>query len=215
MVGSGVAKLKRHQHVMGASLLLIGAVGLFVWQGFQPAGDAVALTPTVEVAAQEPPSPAVAMASAPAVSASMAMAPAPVISSSAPTPVPVPVAAASVATSAVSLPAVAASSVANKVLGCAYVTDAMPELTTFIAQKEGRYVYVVSPINAEICVVDGNKQATLLQLKAGENRSVYGVSPWQVSSASLSKVQIFFQGGRVTMPDTATRVKLLEIPVSR
>jgi hypothetical protein len=76
-------------------------------------------------------------------------------------------------------------------------------------------VYVVSPTNAEICVVDGNKQATLLQLKAGENRSVYGVSPWQVSSPQLSKVQIFFQGGRVSMPDAATRVKLLEVPVSR
>jgi hypothetical protein len=91
----------------------------------------------------------------------------------------------------------------------------MPELTPFTAKKEGRYVYVVSPINAEVCLVDGNKQVSLLQLKAGENRSVYGVSPWQVSSASLPKLQIFFQGGRVTMPDAATRVKLIEIPLSR
>lgn len=91
----------------------------------------------------------------------------------------------------------------------------MPELTPFIAQKEGRYVYVVSTSNVDICVVDGNKQATVLQMKAGENRSVYGVSPWQVSSSHLSKVQIYFQGGRVSLPDAATRVKLLEVPVAR
>jgi hypothetical protein len=108
-----------------------------------------------------------------------------------------------------------ASASASKVAGCAYVSDAMPQLTPFVAQKEGRYVYVVSPTNAEICVVDGNKQATLLQMKAGENRSVYGVSPWQVSSPHLAKVQIFFQGGRVTMPEAATRVALVEVPVSR
>jgi hypothetical protein len=200
MFGSGVAKLKAYKQVMGALLLLIGAVGLFVWNGFQVAGDAVALAPTVAVTEQEPPAPVVVMASAPALAASVSVAPAPVASSSTSTTTPT---------------AVAAASVASQVLGCAYVTDAMPELTPFVAQKEGRYVYVVSAANADICVVDGNKQVTLLQLKAGENRSVYGVSPWQISSASLSKVQIFFQGGRVTMPDAATRVKLLEIPVSR
>jgi hypothetical protein len=68
----------------------------------------------------------------------------------------------------------------------------------------------------EVCVVDGNKQATLLQLKAGENRSVYGVSPWQVSSANLQKAQIYFQGGRVSLPDaSATRMRLVEVAVSR
>jgi len=215
MFGSGVAKLKAYKQVLGALLLLIGAVGLFVWNGFQVAGDSVALAPTVAVSEQVPAAPVVVMASAPALAASVSMAPASVASFSASTAMPLPVAAASVTTPAVSLPVGAASSLASQVLGCAYVTDAMPELTPFVAQKQGRYVYVVSAANADICVVDGNKQVTLLQLKAGENRSVYGVSPWQISSASLSKVQIFFQGGRVTMPDAATRVKLLEIPVSR
>jgi hypothetical protein len=92
----------------------------------------------------------------------------------------------------------------------------MPQLGPFVAQKEGRYVYLVSAANAEVCVVDGNKQATLVQLRAGENRSVYGASPWQVSSANLQKVQIFFQGGRVSLPDAAiTRVSLVEVPVAR
>ena len=65
-------------------------------------------------------------------------------------------------------------------------------------------------------MVDGAKQATYLALKAGEGRSIYGVSPWQLSGASLVKVQVYFQGGRVSLPDaSATRVKLIEVPVTR
>ncbi len=193
MVGSGVAKLKEHKQVMGALLLLLVAVGLFVLHGLQTPSDSVAPESVASVADQAPPK--LAVASSPVDAAS---APAPVASA--------PAALASASD---------ASASASKVAGCAYVSDAMPQLTPFVAQKEGRYVYVVSPTNAEICVVDGNKQATLLQMKAGENRSVYGVSPWQVSSPHLAKVQIFFQGGRVTMPEAATRVALVEVPVSR
>jgi len=188
MVGAGVTKLKQHKQFLGALLLLLVAVGLFVLNGFQTASDAVSAAPAASVASA--PSP---LASAPAV-ASM---PVSVASTTAPVVAP------------------AASSASSNVAGCAYVADAMPQLTPFIAPKEGRYVYVVSPINAEICVVDGNKQATLLHMKAGENHSVYGVSPWQVSSPHLSKLQIFFQGGRVSVPDAATRVKLVEVPVVR
>jgi hypothetical protein len=110
--------------------------------------------------------------------------------------------------------AVASAGLATKAAACAHSSDAMPPLTPFITQKEGRYVYLVSTTNTEVCVVDGNKQATVLQMKAGESRSVYGVSPWQVSSPSLSKLQVFFQGGRVSLPDAATRVKLQEVPVT-
>jgi hypothetical protein len=93
----------------------------------------------------------------------------------------------------------------------------MPQLTPFVAHKEGRYVYLVSSANVDVCVVDGNQQATTLQLKAGESRSVPGVSPWQVSSAGLQKIQIFFQGGRVTLPTdpTVDRVTLVEVPLAR
>jgi hypothetical protein len=216
MVGSGVAKLKEHKQVMGALLLLVMAVGLFVWHGFEPIGDSVVHAPTGSVVEQDSMKPTLVVASEPVAAPSVVSVP--VSLASAPVATSAPVSSASTpvtAASAASMSAAAASSVASKVLGCAYVADAMPELTPFIAQKEGRYVYVVSPINTEICVVDGNKQATLLQMKAGENRSVYGVSPWQVSSPNLAKVQIFFQGGRVSMPDTAIRVKLLEVAVSR
>lgn len=120
-----------------------------------------------------------------------------------------------VASTATEPVAVASSVIPATAASCASTNESMPQLTPIVAQKEGRYVYLVSNINAEVCVVDGNQQATVLQMKAGENRSVYGVSPWQVSSASLSKIQVFFQGGRVPLPDMATRVKLLEVPVLR
>jgi hypothetical protein len=203
VLGAGVAKLKKHKQVLGALLLLLVAVTLFVLNGFQTASNAVSSAPAASVAVEEPTKPAALVgASSPDISAPMASAPAPLASVSA------------VASATFAAPAPAAAA-ASKVAGCGYVGDAMPELTAFIAQKEGRYVYVVSPTNAEICVVDGNKQATLLQMKAGENRSVYGVPPWQVSAPNLSKIQIFFQGGRVSVPDAATRVKLLEVPISR
>ena len=186
MMGAGVTQLKEHKQVLGALLLLLVAVGLFVWHGLQATDDWV-----------------VAAVSSPVGIASVA--PAPLASAPVATPIPAPVASAPIP----------APAVAPVVAACAYVSDAMPQLTPFIVHKEGSYVYVVSPANAEICVVDGNKNASVLQMKAGEGRSVYGVSPWQVSASNLSKLQIFFQGGRVSMPDAATRVKLVEVPVLR
>jgi cytoskeletal protein RodZ len=221
-------KLKEHQQVMGALLLLVGAVALFVWNdlqsGAEPApaasvASAPAASASLSVAAVETSSVPVMVASAPALVSSLpsvalvASAPAPMVVSpvaSAPT-----IAVAAPASAAAS--AVAQSSVTTpKVGACAYSSDAMPQLTSLFAQKEGRYVYFVSTANIEICVVDGNKQATLLQLKAGENRSVYGASPWQLSGAGLQKAQIYFQGGRVSLPDAnTTRLKLVEVPVAR
>jgi hypothetical protein len=108
-----------------------------------------------------------------------------------------------------------AAVVTNKSSTCVHNTENLPQVTPFVANKEGRYVYVISTTATEICVVDGQQQATVLQLKAGENRSVYGTSPWQVSSPDLSKIQIYFQGGRVTLPEGVNRVKLMEVPVVR
>jgi hypothetical protein len=92
----------------------------------------------------------------------------------------------------------------------------MPQLTSLFAQKETRYVYLVGTTDTEVCVVDANKQATLVQLKAGESRSVYGAAPWQISGAQLQKIQIYFQGSRVSVPDREIRqFKLDEIALRR
>lgn len=204
VLGAAVHKLKEHKQMLGALLLLVVAVVLFVLQGPQHSEEAVT-TPAATSAPAYPVSKPPLVVEQPVVTAapvwvaSAPVAPAPIASA----PAPMSVAAAS-------------SSVLSKPASCAYSSDAMPEVTPLIAVKEGRYVYLVSGANMDLCVVDGNKQATAVQLKAGENRSVYGVSPWQVSSAQLSKVQIYFQGGRVSLPDgNANRVKLLEVAVTR
>lgn len=200
-VHAGLAKLREHKQAMAALLLLVAAVTLFVLHGPQSVVEATselaAASPTPKVSAVavsvEPPS--VATASVPVAA----------------------LAAASASVAAASALVAASPTAPSKTTGaCTHSNEAMPQLSPFVAQKEGKYVYLVSAANAEVCVVDGNKQATLLQLKAGENRSVYGVSPWQVSSTSLQKVQIFFQGGRVSLPDaTVSRVQLVEMTVAR
>lgn len=226
VLATGLEKLKEHQQVVGALLLLVGAIALFVWNGMQSgaeiepaASSASSPTSVVSEVAVQASSVPVIVASAPMQVASLPSA-APV--ASAPAPVVVsPVASAPAI--AIAPPASAAASAAAlssaataKIGACAYSNDAMPQVTSLFAQKEGRYVYFVSTANIEVCVVDGNKQATLLQLKAGENRSVYGASPWQLSGAGLQKAQIYFQGGRISLPDASTtRLKLVEVPVAR
>lgn len=210
---AGISKLKEHKQALGALLLLVAAVVLFLFQRSQQFDEpvsaaSVAATPASVPASEPAPVPATAVvASVADVVAPVASSPAPVVAVPAPLPV---------ASAASAVPSSAASAmVASKASACAYTSDALPQVTPYVAHKEGRYVYMVSTTNAEICVVDGNKQVTVLQMKAGENRSVYGVSPWQISSPGLSKLQVFFQGGRVTVPETATRIQLIEVPVSR
>lgn len=207
VLSSVSSKLKQHKQVVGALLLLVMAVVLFVFHGPQRTDESNSAASAAAEAASVPAKPAFVAEVAHDAASTASVASTPVASAPASSPVAAPVASAPMPVA--SAVAVLASS------ACAYSSDAMPQVTPFITQKEGRYVYLVSTTNTEVCVVDGNKQATVLQMKAGENRSVYGVSPWQVSSPSLSKLQVFFQGGRVTVPETATRVKLLEVPVTR
>lgn len=194
--------LVAHKQFLGALSLLVAAVALFVLYGPMN-GTSSLMTAVATPATTE----TVVPVAQPAASANVA----PAISEAASTPVVV--ASAPVAMASVPV-AVAAKPVLP--LSCAYSPDTLPQLSPFVARKEGGYVYVVSAANVELCVVDGNKQATLLQLKAGENRTVSGPAPWQLSSAQLKQLQIYFQGGRVTLPDEAIqRFKLVELPVSR
>jgi hypothetical protein len=203
---SGVSHVMAHKQALGALLLLLVSIALFVLNGTLRSSD-----DDVVMAAPSPVLPThVVRVEAPEVLAS-----APAI---APTPTPAPVVVASAPAVAVLSPASVSLAVpaSTKAVACAFTSESMPQVTPVIAAKEGRYVYIVSTVNMDVCVVDGNKQATALQLKAGDNRSVYGVSPWQVSSANLQKAQIYFQGGRVSLPDaSATRMQLIEVAVSR
>ena len=92
-----------------------------------------------------------------------------------------------------------ASTVGAKV--CSYVDDKLAEVVSSSNNKPANYVYVVSPTPTTVCVVDGAKKATVLDLRSNEGRSVYGSPPWQVSGSALKDAQIFFQGVRVKAPE--------------
>lgn len=196
------SKLKAHRQSIAAFIFLVAAVLLFIWNGSQKANAPVdapqetakpqaaksQVAPTVTAAPASLAEPALTNASSPASAPASALV----------APVEEPAAkAATTATTATS--------------ACAFSTDALPQITPWMPQKEGRYVYMVSPTNTEICVVDGNKLATLLSLKAGESKSVYGPAPWQLSGNDLKKIQIYFQGWRVVLPEgVTTRFQLIE-----
>ena len=84
-------------------------------------------------------------------------------------------------------------------------------VTLVIPFAPGGFVHLVGLTDATFCVVDAKKQASILNLKAGEGRSIYGVAPWQVSGTNLAQVQIYFQGWRVALPEgVVSKVVLVE-----
>lgn len=94
---------------------------------------------------------------------------------------------------------------------CAFSEDKFEPLSPTSPNKASNYVHLMAESAVDVCVVDGSKKATLLHLKTGEGRSVYGVAPWQLSSESFQKLQIFFQGWRINVPpQTGQHVLLVE-----
>ena len=63
--------------------------------------------------------------------------------------------------------------------------------------KPGNYVHLEAQAETELCVLDSQNQKTLLQLKAGMTKSVYGSAPFLVHSQELHTLKLFFQGRRV------------------
>lgn len=214
-------RVVQHKQVLAAGVFLVFSAALLV--GNWPKGGTATVVSSVTEAASA--ATAAASESAAAVGAVLTQ-PATAVAAPAPSLVASvaakPVASAAVAASAPSKPAsvpvasapvVTASAAAPTVVSahCAYSAEALPQVSPMQASKPGRYVHFVSTANVELCVVDGNKQATVVNLKAGESRSVYGTPPWQVSSANWGKVQIFFQGWRVSTPNEASqRMTLVE-----
>lgn len=205
-------QLAVHKQVVGAGGLLVIAAVLLVLNW--PQGGASSIADSASQAASAVT--AVASESAAAVETVLVKSAASEPTVSAPAVVSPMVAVASapvaVASSAPSKPAsVPVATPAPIATACAFSADAMPQVSPMVASKPGRYVHFVSASNVELCVVDGNKQVTTLSLKSGESRSIYGVSPWQVSSTGLNKVQVFFQGWRVSLPaENTQRMTLVE-----
>lgn len=63
--------------------------------------------------------------------------------------------------------------------------------------KPGNYVYLEAQADTQLCVIDSQNQKTLLQLKAGMAKSVYGSAPFLVHSQDWQNFKLFFQGRRV------------------
>lgn len=63
--------------------------------------------------------------------------------------------------------------------------------------KPGNYVHLEAQADMELCVLDSQNQKTILQLKAGTAKSVYGSAPFLVHSQDLQTLKLFFQGRRV------------------
>lgn len=94
---------------------------------------------------------------------------------------------------------------------CGFITDKLEAVSAMSPSKPGNYVHVVAQTPIDVCIVDSNKKATVLHLKAGEGRSVYGGAPWQLSANNLLNTQIFFQGWRINVPVEANqRLMLVE-----
>jgi hypothetical protein len=184
---------------LGALLFLVVAVVVLVlnWRG--------ALTVTTQTnTAETKPEPA-------PTEVAKSVAPTPAVVAPVTTPIATPVAApASEANAAVAAAVKPAGAVAQ---GCAYTEEKLPEVVSVSANKPPSYVFVTSPVQTTLCVVDGNKNATVLELRPNEGRSVYGSPPWQLSGNALKDAQIFFQGVRVKAPDGhAQHFKLMEKP---
>ena len=133
----------------------------------------------------------------------------------APIPTPAPIVPSS---SPLAAPAPAPSPVASHATAtddCSQLGGEPMPIATAVHNKAGTYVHLFSNKAIKVCVDDGKKTHTLVSLAPGVGKSVYGVSPWTVSSSEMKSLQIYFQGGKVLLPpDAGSRIYLKEQAVS-
>ena len=90
-------------------------------------------------------------------------------------------------------------------------TPAMPVTVT----KAGVYVYLIANKDVQVCVDDGKQVRTILNLKAGEGRTVRGSSPWVIGAVDMTSIQVYFQGAKVFFPpNVRQRIVLKEQALS-
>lgn len=196
-------RIVANRQSLGALLFLLAAVVLLVlnWRG--------ALTVTSQTSTAETKAEA-----APAVAAK-SVAPTTVVVASATAPVETPASSPANEIKAVVSPTVAPveKPVVASTKACAHAEEKLTEVVSASANKPPNYVYLTSPVQTTVCVVDGSKKATVIELRPNEGRSVYGSPPWQLSGNALKDTQIFFQGVRVKAPEGQEQhFKLMEKP---
>lgn len=89
--------------------------------------------------------------------------------------------------------ALAAPTVSAAAANCVFPPNP-PRGTVFQPRLEGTYVYVEVTTPASVCVRDARQRVTALDLAAGRGRTVRGSAPFELASASLDDMRVFFQG---------------------
>jgi len=149
--------------------------------------------------------------------------PNPVSPAAAPTPAVPPLAAPAVAevkppsaeqtkSSTQQAEAVAVSNSSSQLAGdCKLLTAEPTPASPVSVNKPGSYVYLLPTKDVQVCVDDGKRVQTVVNLKAGQGRSIHGSSPWVIGSSQISAVQVYFQGSKVMIPkDVGQRIVLKE-----
>jgi hypothetical protein len=76
-------------------------------------------------------------------------------------------------------------------------------------------VYLLASKDVQVCVDDGKRVRNVINLKAGEGRTVRGSSPWVIGAVDMASLQMYFQGAKVFVPpNPGQRILLKEQAVS-
>ena len=94
---------------------------------------------------------------------------------------------------------------------CKLLTAEPTPASPVSVNKPGSYVYLLPSKDVQVCVDDGKRVQTVVDLKAGQGRSIHGSAPWVIGSNQISAVQVYFQGSKVMIPkDAGQRIVLKE-----
>lgn len=94
---------------------------------------------------------------------------------------------------------------------CPVFQEAAPAISLKSAPRQGSLIYLVSSVSQLVCARDGHGKLKVHRLEPGQATGVGGPPPWTLQASSLQKVQVYFQGGRVSLPaDAKDRVQLVE-----
>lgn len=83
--------------------------------------------------------------------------------------------------------------------------------------KAGNYVYLLASKDVQVCVDDGKRVRNVVNLKAGEGKTVRGSAPWVIGAGDKASLQVYFQGAKVFIPPNAGQRILLKeqaVPVA-
>jgi cytoskeleton protein RodZ len=98
---------------------------------------------------------------------------------------------------------------------CKLLQDEPTPAAPVSINKAGNYVYLLASKDVQVCVDDGKRVRNVVNLKAGEGKTVRGSAPWVIGAGNIASVQVYFQGAKVFIPPNAgQRILLKEQAVS-